>query len=630
MLNGYIKVSAGAPRIVLADVNANADAILDLIHRADAAGAHLLVLPELCLTGATCGDLFYSDTLLTAAEDALVRLAEASAACSPVTVVGLPLRSGGRIYNCSAVLHKGNILGVVPRGSIPGWQRQFAAPAALTELELNGQIVPFGPELRFDCEDMSDFRFSVITGDDAVTAASPAAALCAAGAVIIANPCAVSEIVGAARYRNLQLQAESARLLCSFVSSNAGEGESTQDAAYAGHCIIFEKGRLLAQNPPFGDSDLIISEIDVQRLAAERRRMPEFSLFEDATSISFSMPVSETGLTRHISCTPFIPENEPELSERMEHILRIQSHALKHRIEHIHARSLVVGISGGLDSCLALLVMIRALDLLGRSHADVAAFSMPCFGTTGRTRSNAEKLCEQLGVRFKELPIADAVRQHFADIGHDENVRDVTYENSQARERTQILMDLSNELGGMVVGTGDLSELALGWATYNGDHMSMYGVNAGIPKTLVRALVRYEARRLGGELAAILLDILDTPVSPELLPADEDDKIQQKTEDLVGPYELHDFFLFYAVRCGFSPKKIFRLAKHAFDGAYSDEVILKWLRTFFRRFFMQQFKRSCLPDGPKIGTVSLSPRGDWQMPTDALSTLWLKEIDSLQ
>ena len=630
MHDGFIKVAAGSPRVSVADVESNASAIRDMIVRADEKGVNLLVLPELCLTGATCADLFTFEPLLTGAEKALCELATFTKDKYPVVVVGLPCQVAGKLYNCAAVLYDGEILGIVPKKNVSG-QRQFAPAFTGFSLDaiIGDECIPVHPDLQFRCDGIYDFQFAIEISEDLMAPVPASCKLCMDGATIIANPSASFEIVGRKEYRRLMIQSTAARLQCGYVSANAGYTESTQDVVYSQHNLICEKDRILAENAPFGSDDLIISEIDVKKLTSERRKSAGFSFADPDHCIYFNQPVRKTELTRDIPCMPFIPSDD-KLNERAEEILRTQSHGLAKRVEHIHAKSMVVGISGGLDSCLALLVMARTMDLLGRDRKDIIAISMPGFGTTSRTRSNAEILCEQLGVTFREISIAATVRQHFADIGHDEAVRDVTYENSQARERTQVIMDLANDVNGIVVGTGDLSELALGWATYNGDHMSMYGVNGSIPKTLVRHLVRYEASRSNPELARVLIDILDTPVSPELLPANESGEIQQKTEDLVGPYELHDFFLFYALRYGFAPGKIYRMAQYAFNGAYPNEVILKWLRTFFRRFFMQQFKRSCLPDGPKVGTVSVSPRGDWNMPSDAVSALWLKEIDALE
>ena len=638
---GFVKVAAGFPRISVADVKDNTSRIRALIRRAEDAGANLLVLPELCLTGYTCGDLFYSEVLLSAARRALAELAAFTKGKRALVVLGLPWRANGKLYNCAAVLHDGKVLGLVPKTFLPNAsefyeQRQFASalcPSRPTAVELGGVRVPFDEKLLFRCAELPEFCVGVELCEDVWTPDPPSRQLCQSGATVIANASASDEVIGKKEYRRMLIQSTSARLICGYVYANASCGESTQDMVFSQHCMICENGATLAENPPFGADDLILSEIDVSRLTAERHKMTSYTS-PDAQrcvqEIEFSQPLRATPLTRRFPRTPFVPASDALIAERAEEILRIQSYGLKKRVEHTRVKSIVVGISGGLDSCLALLVMVRTMDLLERSRKDIIAVSMPCFGTTRRTRSNAELLCEQLGVTFREIDITAAVRQHFADIGHDEAVRDVTYENGQARERTKVLMNVANQAGGLVVGTGDLSELALGWATYNGDHMSMYGVNASIPKTLVRYIVRYEASRSSGALAAVLQDILDTPVSPELLPADAQGEIQQRTEDLVGPYELHDFFLYYLLRFGFSPKKIYRLAQYAFAGSYADEVILKWLRTFIWRFFAQQFKRSCLPDGPKVGSATLSPRGDWRMPSDACATLWLEEMDALQ
>lgn len=631
---GFIKVAAASPHVTVADIDANAVAIRALIDQADAANVNLLVLPELCLTGYTCGDLFYSETLLNATQNALLEIAAYTSGMKSVVVVGVPITVNGKIFSCAAVLHDGAVIGLIPKTYLSADQRQFS-PAPSQALSVNfgngHPATPLDVHLTFQCDALKDFRFGVELGEDLWSADPPSRKLCQTGATIIVNPSASAEFVARKSYRRMLVESTSARLICGYVLANADCGESVQDMVYSQHNLIAENGAILAENSPFGKTSMIVSEIDVCHLSADRRKNAVYQSLpcEDEKVIVFHQSIRRTDLTRQISKTPFILENTDEMNERAEEILQIQSTALMRRIEHTHAKTAVIGISGGLDSCLTLLVAARTMDMLGRDRKDIVAISMPCFGTTSRTRSNAEKMCEQLGVTFHEISIAASVRQHFSDLGHDESVHDVTFENAQARERTQLLMDTANQCGGIVVGTGDLSELALGWATYNGDHMSMYGVNASIPKTLVRRLVRFEAERSHSALAEVLFDILDTPVSPELLPASTSGDIQQKTEDLVGPYELHDFFLYYALRFGDSPKKIFHLAHHVFHESYSDEIILKWLRTFFRRFFMQQFKRSCLPDGPKVGSVSLSPRGDWMMPSDAISTLWLKEIDSI-
>ena len=638
MKDGFIKTAAGTVDVVVADVEYNTQAVLARMREADAAGVNVLVLPELCLTGYTCGDLFFSDCLLGAVEPALQAIVEASKALYPVVAVGLPLRFGGKLYNCAAVVHAGRILGVVPKTHIPNYGefyelRQFASASVLGgktyELTLCGQTVPFGAKLLFACAGMPDYTFGVELCEDLWVPCPPSTALCAGGAAIILNLSASDEVIGKAEYRRSLVSSTSARLACGYVYCSASPTESTQDMVFSRHHLIAENGTILAENEPFGDAALTISEIDVQRLAHDRHRVTTYDAVPDLQTILFHQPLRDTALTRRFAPNPFVPPYDEQLRARAEAILRIQSQGLKKRIEHTHARTVVLGISGGLDSTLALLVCVRAFDLAGRSRKEILCVTMPCFGTTKRTKSNAVALCQALGVSVQEVNITASVRQHFADIGHDEAVHDVTYENCQARERTQVLMDIANQSGGLVIGTGDLSELALGWATYNGDHMSMYAVNCSVPKTLVRYIVRYEADSSEPALRGILLDILDTPVSPELLPADEKGQIAQKTEDLVGPYELHDFFLYHMLRFGSRPRKLFRMASYAYGGKYSRETILHWLKTFCRRFFQQQFKRSCIPDGPKVGSVTLSPRGDWRMPSDASSRLWLEEAEKL-
>ena len=638
MTDGFIKTAAGTIDVQVADVQTNTDTILARVRQADAAGVDLLTLPELCLTGYTCGDLFFSDCLLGAVEPALARILEQTAALSTVFTVGLPLRFGGKLYNCAAVVHAGRLLGVVPKTYLPNYgefyeQRQFSSASVLGgniyDLTLCGQSVPFGTDLLFACAELPDYTFGVELCEDLWVPCPPSTRLTAGGAAIIANLSASDEVIGNADYRRMLVSATSARLACGYIYCSASPTESTQDMVFSRHHLIAENGTILAENEPFADAELTITEIDVQRLMHERHRTTSYDAVPGLRQIVFHQPLRRTQLTRPIAPNPFVPPYDDQLRARAEAILRIQSQGLKKRIEHTHAKTVVLGISGGLDSTLALLVCVRAFDLCGRSRKQIQCVTMPCFGTTKRTKSNAVKLCEELGVSVQEVNITAAVRQHFADIGHDESVHDVTYENCQARERTQVLMDIANQSGGLVIGTGDLSELALGWATYNGDHMSMYAVNCSVPKTLVRYIVQYEAASSAPALQAVLLDILDTPVSPELLPADENGQIAQKTEDLVGPYELHDFFLYHTLRFGTRPRKLFRMAKYAYAGKYDDETIRHWLKTFCRRFFQQQFKRSCIPDGPKVGSVTLSPRGDWRMPSDASSRLWLSEAEAL-
>ena len=638
MKYGFIKVAAASPALRVADCRYNAEQSAAAMQRAAAAGVRLLVLPELGLTGYTCGDLLLQPVLQQGALHALQTLLAVSAGLPMTTVAGLPLEVEGKLYNCAAVLHGGKILGVVPKTNLPNYGEFYEArwftpaPAEAKAISLMGQQVPFGTDLLFCCRELPEYKLAVEICEDLWVALPPSTRHAMAGATIIANCSASDETIGKAEYRRELITGQSARLMAGYLYADAGRGESTTDMVFAGHDLIAENGRLLAETALF-TNEMIVTEIDVHRLTAERRRTNTWRAADSAgyTIIPFSLPAEVTTLTRLIDPHPFVPADSAERKQRCEAILTMQAEGLRRRLEHIGCPCAVLGISGGLDSTLALLVAVRALDLLGRPRTDMIAVTMPGFGTTHRTRSNAELLCEKLGVTLRTVSIAAAVRQHFKDIGHDESVADTTYENAQARERTQVLMDIANQENGIVVGTGDLSELALGWATYNGDHMSMYGVNGSIPKTLVRYLVRHAAETCGDEaLAAVLYDILDTPVSPELLPADEGGGIAQKTEDLVGPYELHDFFLYHFIRYGCPPQKLLYLAENAFAGRYDRAVILKWLRTFCRRFFQQQFKRSCLPDGPKVGSVTLSPRGDWRMPSDASAALWLREIDELE
>lgn len=638
MKDGFIKVAAGSIRTTVADTIANAEEIKARIEEADRAGVNLLVLPELAVTGYSCGDLFYSEVLQRGALQALSDICRFTRGKYPLVILGLPILHRGKLYNCAAAVLDGRVLAFVPKTHLPNYSefyelRQFTSGADMDDGEIlfDGCAVPFGTDLLLRHDAMAEYCVGIELCEDLWAPCPPSECLCRSGAVVIANPSASDEIIGKAGYRRLLVTATSARLLCGYVYANAGPFESTQDVVFSQHHLIAENGTLLSENPPFGGATLTVTELDLRRLTGERHRETTFSPYPESVcrEVSFSQALRPTALTRPVAKNPFVPAESGQLSERAEAILQIQAQGLRRRLEHTHARTAVVGISGGLDSCLALLVMARAFDLMKKDRREIVAVTMPGFGTTGRTRGNAERLCALLGVTLRTVPIGDAVTQHFQDIGHDPSVRDVTYENAQARERTQVLMDIANQENGLVIGTGDLSELALGWATYNGDHMSMYGVNASVPKTLVRYIVRYEAGHAEPELSHVLLDILATPVSPELLPADAEGKISQKTEDLVGPYELHDFFLYYLLRFGFAPSKVYRLANYAFQGEYDKETILKWLKVFLRRFFQQQFKRSCLPDGPKVGSASLSPRGDWRMPTDAVCRLWLQDLESL-
>lgn len=637
MFDGFLKVACATPEIVVADCAHNAQKTIDLMEQAAKGGVKLLVFPELGLTGYTCGDLFFQSALIKAAECALLEIIDASEPLDMAVVVGVPIFHNHKLYNCAAVVSKGRLLGLVPKTHLPNYnefyeRRQFTpAPEGTELIAFGGDMVPFGTDLLFACDEMPEFSFACEVCEDLWAPCPPSTRHALAGATVIVNLSASDELVGKAAYRRELVTGQSARLVCAYLYADAGEGESTTDMAFAAHNLIAENDAIVAESLYETDA-LLTSEIDVQRLAAERRKMTTYPAADNADylTVSFSLPLCRTKLTRSISRLPFIPAGKEDRAAVCEDILTIQAMGLKKRLAHSHAKTAVVGISGGLDSALALLVCVRAMDALGRPRTDIHAVTMPCFGTTVRTKSNAEALCTELGVTFSCVDIKKAVDQHFADIGHDPNFHDVTYENAQARERTQILMDIANMTGGMVIGTGDLSELALGWATYNGDHMSMYAVNASVPKTLVRYLVAYEASRSApSALDAVLRDILNTPVSPELLPPSEGE-IAQKTEDLVGPYELHDFFLYYGIRWTFSPAKVYRLACYVFDGAYEKPIILHWLKTFYRRFFSQQFKRSCLPDGPKVGSVSLSPRGDWRMPSDASAAMWLNEIELLE
>ena len=644
MRDGFVKVAAGTLSIRVADCRYNAESCFTLMREADRQGVRVLVLPELCLTGYTCGDLFLQETLLRGAEEALSTVLEATKHLDMVTALGLPVRFENKLYNCAAVIHKGVILGLVPKTHLPNYGEFYEArwfapgPAETRQVTLCGQSVPLGSRQLFFCQDLPELVLGVELCEDLWAVEPPSTRLAALGATLILNLSASDEVVGKADYRRALVTGQSARLVCGYVYADAGEGESTTDLVFTGHNLIAENGALLSERR-FA-SGLTISEVDVARLAYERRRMNTYpsrdgredALLHGLWRTGFSLESATTTLTRYISPTPFVPEDAADRAERCEEILKVAALGLKKRLEHTHAAAAVVGLSGGLDSTLAVLITAVAMGLLDRPASDIIAVTMPCFGTTDRTKSNAVLLAERLGCTLKTIDISEAVRRHFKDIGQSMSDHDVTFENGQARERTQVLMDVANQCGGLVVGTGDLSELALGWATYNGDHMSMYGVNASIPKTLVRHLVGYvcgDKAESEPELSHVLADILDTPVSPELLPA-VNGQISQKTEDLVGPYELHDFFLYYAIRWAFPPRKVLRLAEHAFGRTYDRSTILKWEKTFYRRFFTQQFKRSCLPDGPKVGSVTLSPRGDWRMPSDAVAALWLDELEGLE
>ena len=642
MRDGFVKVAAVTSEVRVADVGFNVDACVAAAERACTEdGAMVVVLPELALTAYTCEDLFWQDALLDAADRGLADFAARTSELNALLLVGLPVRVNAKLYNCCAVVCAGTVLGLVPKTHIPTYNefyegRHFARGTSdVVPVDVAGQYdVPFGTSQLFQCEELPELVVAAEVCEDLWVPCPPSIAHAQAGATVVCNLSASNAIVGKEDYRRDLVRGQSARLVCAYLYTSAGAGESTQDLVFSGHDLVAENGRLLAEAAPFGDGRAV-TEVDVRLLAAERRRMSTFECEASALQAGyhvtrFSLEPAETRLTRWVDPQPFVPADAGRRAERCEDVFAIQSHGLAKRLEHTRSRRAVVGVSGGLDSTLALLVAVRAFDLVGLDRRGVIAVTMPGFGTTNRTHSNAVELADALGCELREVPIGPAVRQHFADIGHDEAVRDVTYENSQARERTQVLMDVANQEGGLVIGTGDLSELALGWATYNGDHMSMYAVNASVPKTLVRHLVRYVADTCGSSAEArVLYDVLDTPVSPELLPAEGDGTIAQRTEDLVGPYELHDFFLYEVLRRGSSPHKTYRLACQALGAAYGEDSILRWLKVFYRRFFAQQFKRSCLPDGPKVGSAAVSPRGDLRMPSDAVASLWLAELEEL-
>ncbi len=642
MRDGFICIAAGTPKIRVADCRYNAEQIFTMMREADKQGVKILALPELCLTGYTCGDLFLQDTLLDGAAEGLRTILEATRHLEILTALGMPVRAGGKLYNCAVVIQKGSVLAVVPKTYLPNYGEFYETRWFRSGADCGDDLWPFDDVLAFnsyggigqcliDCPDVPGLKVGVEICEDLWAGDPPSRRLAEAGATVILNLSASNEVVGKAAYRRQLAVGQSGRLCCAYVYADSGEGESTTDLVFTGHNMIAENGALLAEHR--FSTGLTIADVDVQRLIYERRRLTPFPAVNTAglyrNEAAFTSCV--TKLARCVSPTPFIPENEADRAARCEEILTIAALGLKKRLEHTGAKTAVVGLSGGLDSTLALLIAALAMGMLHRPASDIVAVTMPCFGTTDRTRNNAVVLAGRMGATLRAIPIGETVRSHFRDIGQSVDEHDVTYENAQARERTQVLMDVANQTGGLVIGTGDLSELALGWCTYNGDHMSMYAVNASIPKTLVRHLVDYVARdnlKKDQELTDVLEDILDTPVSPELLPAVQGE-ISQRTEDLVGPYELHDFFLYYVLRWGFGPRKVFRLAELALGRSYSREVILKWLRSFYRRFFAQQFKRSCMPDGPKVGSVALSPRGDWRMPSDAVARLWLEELEDL-
>ncbi|MCD8201496.1 MAG: NAD(+) synthase [Clostridia bacterium] len=636
MMYGYVRVCAATPEIKVADCAYNSDNIISCIDGAKGNGADLAVFPELCVTGYTCGDLFNQQALLDAVEKALTRIIAATEDTDMLVFVGVPVHVSGKLYNCAAAIDGGKLLALIPKTFLPEYgefyeTRHFTkAPKGVTDISFAGFTVPFGTDIILKDEEDARFAVAAELCEDLWAPQSPSIRHAMAGADIIVNLSCSDETVGKAEYRRELVRMQSAKLIAGYVYADSGDGESTTDMVFAGHNIICENGETLAESKLF-ENTILHADLDVEKLSVERQRMSS-TFFADTDgygyrTVGFKSKKKIEKFERTYPRHPFVPESREKLDERTSTILKIQSKGLEKRLLHTHSETAVIGISGGLDSALACLVTCRAFEDVGKDLSNVLCVTMPGFGTTDATLSNSLNLIKVLGCTSRTIPVGETVTKHFADIGHDAALRDVTYENAQARLRTLVLMDLANQTGGIVVGTGDLSELALGWATYNGDHMSMYAVNSSVPKTLVKHLIRYEAERRGGETEKILNAILAQEISPELLPPDENGKISQKTEDIVGPYELHDFFLYYAVRFGFTPDKIRFIAEKTFDGVYAKEDISKWLRVFYKRFFSQQFKRSCIPDGVKVGSVTLSPRADWRMPSDAESGLWLDLID---
>ena len=632
---GFIKVAACTPPHRVADVKYNVAEIKKCITAALSKGAAVAVFPECSITAYTVGDLVYQDALLNAARAGLKEIADFTRGVNMLVFVGVPLKKDGSIYNVAAAVFGGEVLGFTAKTFIPNYNEFYekrhykSSPDKVETVRFFGKDLPLGNKIIYKCENAENFTVAAEICEDLWVATPPSVKNALSGAIINVNLSASDEVIGKAEYRRTLISAHSGAIVGAYVYADAGAGESTTDMVFAGHDLIYENGKKLAESELFAGG-IVTADVDVDYLAFERSKLYNYDYERSAefTTVYFSYSPEIKNFERVYSKTPFVPKSGAEISDRAELILNMQAHALAKRVEHTRAKTLVVGVSGGLDSTLALLVCVRAVKIAGRSEKDVLAVTMPCFGTTKRTKSNAVVLSEGLGVTLKEVDITEAVRAHFKDIGQSEDVTDVTYENSQARERTQVLMDLANKTGGMVVGTGDLSELALGWATYNGDHMSMYAVNSSVPKTLIRYLVAHEAKRSEAAVKNALFDILDTPVSPELIPP-KDGEISQRTEDIVGPYVLHDFYLFYAVRMGFTPSKIYFIAKKTFAKDYDAASLLKWLKNFYNRFFAQQFKRSCIPDGVKIGSLTLSPRGDWRMPSDAVKDLWLADLENI-
>ena len=636
MKDGFIKIACAVPQLKVADCNYNTENILDLITEAYSKGVKVVCFPELCITGYTCSDLFLQSVLLESAKNSIQKIAENTSELEIISIVGLPFVYSGKIYNCAAIIFKGEILGIVPKSNIPNYSEFYEArhfsKGIISDnfICIDGKKVRFGINQYFSCKEISEFSFGVEICEDLWVSDTPSVKLAQCGASIIFNLSASDEIIGKADYRRTIIKAKSGSTISVYAYADAGIGESTTDMVFAGHCIIAENGSVLSESDLFR-SGLTIADVDVNKINSERRKCTTWNYSnDDFYCTEFSLKVEETKLCRDFPQLPFVPSFKTDLDRRCKEILTIQAVGLMSRLRHIGCKNVVLGLSGGLDSTLALIVAVRAFDMLNLNRSGIHTITMPCFGTTDRTYNNACELAKAYGTSLEEINIKQSVSLHFSDINHNAEIHDITYENSQARERTQVLMDKANQLCGIVIGTGDLSELALGWATYNGDHMSMYAVNASIPKTLVRWLVNFEAEVSSKELKSVLLDVLDTPVSPELLPPETDGTIAQKTEDLVGPYELHDFFLFYMLRYGFSPAKIFRIACLSFKEKYSEKIIMKWEKKFYWRFFSQQFKRSCLPDGPKVGTVTLSPRGDFRMPSDASAAIWLEQLEKIE
>lgn len=629
MKDGFLRVACATPEIKVADCENNANNIIELIEEASNNETSLIVFPELCITAYTCNDLFYQNELLDSAMSAMFKITDSTKNMDIISIVGLPIKKGAELYNCAAVIYHGEILALIPKTHLPNYaeyqeQRYFSKSCDFDFIYIKGKKIPIGNKIIFSCKNIENFKFGVEICEDLWVSTPPSNYLSECGANIIANLSASNEIVGKSEYRKQLIKSQSAKLIAAYLYANAGFGESTTDFVFSGQNIIAENGTILNESPLFS-SGIIYTEIDLQKIETERRRNNTCKTSCMANEIYFEFQEKDIKLTRTFAKTPFVPSGKTALDNRCLEILSIQSMGLVKRLDHINAKKAVLGLSGGLDSTLALIVMIHAFDKLKLDRLGIIAITMPCFGTSSRTYNNVKKLAKAYSVTLKEISIEDSVVQHFKDISHNRNNHDITYENSQARERTQVLMDIANQQGAIVVGTGDLSELALGWATYNGDHMSMYSVNASIPKTLVRSLIKYEVGLSIGETKEVLEDVLNTPVSPELLPPKQGE-ISQKTEEIVGPYELHDFFLYYFVRLSFKPEKILRIAEIAFKGVYTRNVIKKWLEVFIKRFFSQQFKRSCMPDGPKVGSVSLSPRGDFRMPSDACVSEWLKAL----